>query len=242
MEFVLYLHVRCREHPGKMDIITTPDDAEGICDLSPSRLGTREYWESLYVQELENFKENPEDSGEVWFGKSVETRLIKFITESFPKDTKILDLGCGNGHFLHRLHQKEFSQLHGIDYSHAAVELAKELCPQASFSQMDIFNCEGFETFDLIHDKGTFDAISLRGDQDAFALAKAYSHFVLGCFHLQSFFLITSCNWTQSELVKLFSPFFDQDSNVVIEHSSFSFGGSKGQTVSSVLFKPKKSK
>lgn len=235
-----------------MDPITTnPDFSENkdelrgnddICDLPPSKLGTRDYWEELYQRELENFKENPDDSGEVWFGKSVESRIIKFITDAFPKDARILDLGCGNGHFLHRLHLKGFTRLHGIDYSHSAVELAKELCPQASFAQLDIFNCEKFGEFELVHDKGTFDAISLRGDQRSLNLAKAYAKFVVTGCHPDTSFLITSCNWTREELTRLFQDDFEADPSIQIEHSSFSFGGSKGQTVSSVLFKRTKSK
>lgn len=216
--------------------------SDKICDLPPSKLGTQEYWEELYQRELVNYKENPDDSGEVWFGKSVESRIIKFIIDSFPKDVRILDLGCGNGHFLHRLHLKGYSRLHGIDYSHAAVELAKELCPQASFAQLDIFNCDKIGEFDLVHDKGTFDAISLRGDQNSLSLAKAYAKFVVSCCLDDTSFLITSCNWTREELTRLFQEDFDADPNIQIEHSSYSFGGSKGQTVSSVLFKRKKSK
>uniref|UniRef100_A0A914QDS8 Uncharacterized protein n=1 Tax=Panagrolaimus davidi TaxID=227884 RepID=A0A914QDS8_9BILA len=58
-----------------------------------SRLGTKEYWESHYSNELSNFDENG-DEGEVW---SAENRMIRFISDKVSKNAKILDLGTGNG-------------------------------------------------------------------------------------------------------------------------------------------------
>lgn len=56
--------------------------------------------------ELENFKTHG-DEGEVWFGTSAETRIVKYLTDSKTnKQAKILDLGCGNGSILRRLVRK----------------------------------------------------------------------------------------------------------------------------------------
>ncbi|OMH81568.1 Protein-lysine N-methyltransferase mettl10 [Zancudomyces culisetae] len=48
-------------------------------------------------------------------------------------------------------------------------------------------------------------------------------------------FVITSCNWTQNELVNIFSNDFVAVD--FIKHTNFTFGGQKGQCVSSVVFK-----
>lgn len=215
------------------------NDEVEIEDLPPSRLGTKEYWEMLYQKEMKNYMENPDDSGEVWFGTSVESRIVQFIRQKFSLEISILDIGCGNGHFISRLHQEKFSKLFGMDYSMAAVNLAQEQCPSATFFQADIFesNFTSPHRYDLIHDKGTFDAISLRDGSDCRTLAQTYCDFVKKCSHDDSLLLLTSCNWTLAELVNLFERcgwYLVDEYN--IPHSSFSFGGSKGQTVTSVVF------
>lgn len=68
-------------------------------DLQPSTLGSKEYWDEHYDIELKNF-EHFEDEGDIWFGVSSEERIIKYLASiETPKDARILDLGCGNGHF-----------------------------------------------------------------------------------------------------------------------------------------------
>lgn len=100
---------------------------------------------------------------------------------------------------------------------------------------------------DYAVDKGTFDAISMQPRTEKYptvkCLAKVYSESLLNIMKPGSFFIITSCNWTESELIELFGKsFFDSliyvDFEVIhrIEYPKFAFGGKNGQSVSTVIF------
>jgi len=52
-------------------------------------------------------------------------------------------------------------------------------------------------------------------------------------------FLITSCNWTEEELRGVFEVSGELVYHSTIKYPSFTFGGRKGQTISSVCFKRK---
>lgn len=68
---------------------------------------------------------------------------------------RILDVGCGTGHFLQTLQQrietKTTPELHGIDFSRVAIRQARKLLPHAYFSVQDIYRHK-LETgsFDLV--------------------------------------------------------------------------------------------
>ena len=102
-------------------------------------------WETHYSNELSNFDENG-DEGEVWFGRSAENRMLRFISDKVPKNSKILDLGTGNGSVLRKLRQKGYYNLTGVDYCPEAIELAKkaaeaeenESSPKIDFQVADI--------------------------------------------------------------------------------------------------------
>ena len=54
--------------------------------------------------------------------------MAEWISENYPKDTRILEVGCGNGHLLVQLASEYgFVNLMGCDYSEKAITLAKEI-------------------------------------------------------------------------------------------------------------------
>lgn len=208
-------------------------------------------WDKFYSLEKRNFEEN-EDVGEVWFGTGVERRLVDYFVKNVPLDSCICDVGCGNAHFLHRLKTKNYVNLVGTDYSEHALELAR-LAVESDIKlvQLDLLDASSgnLELFDVVCDKGTWDAISLmpteepqiEGDDNEIipnrvkSLFPKYISTVARLVRKGGLFVITSCNWTKMELLTMFSePYFSFKEEIL--HPSFSFGGSKGQTVTTVVF------
>ncbi|KAF9581371.1 hypothetical protein BGW38_001635 [Lunasporangiospora selenospora] len=74
-------------------------------------------------------------------------------------------------------------------------------------------------------------------DQDMEELAERYPKKVANLMQDDGRLLITSCNWTQDELIQRFSQVFEYESH--IKYPTFRFGGVVGQTISSVIFKKK---
>jgi len=100
---------------------------------------------------------------------------------------------------------------------------------------------EGEEAWDVVLDKGTFDAISLSDETvheqrlDEIYIQKVGEYVKEDTGIL----LITSCNWTEDELKSKFLAggvlsFFGR-----IKYPSFTFGGATGSTIASVAFKRK---
>ncbi|XP_053688214.1 EEF1A lysine methyltransferase 2 [Sabethes cyaneus] len=215
---------------------------EPIEELESSELGTKDYWETSYESEMRNYKDHG-DVGEIWFDEDSQLRIIRWIEkqeESISQDDAVIDLGCGNGMLLIELAREGYSNLTGVDYSPNAVELAQaitkdqELC--ITFKVADLLSRTDVESlghFKVVHDKGTYDAISLN-PEDSKSMREIYMHSVYRLLTDDGFFVLTSCNWTQQELVKSFEKYFQLYQ--VIPTPSFQFGGSVGNVVTSVVF------
>jgi hypothetical protein len=92
--------------------------------------------------------------------------------------------------------------------------------------------------FDIVLDKGTFDAISLSSETDASGRRafETYGAKVEPLMKVGGYFVIVSCNWTEEEVRKWF------ESPTLVWHErvkfpSFRFGGKEGSTVCCVCFK-----
>eukprot|EP01117_Protostelium_nocturnum_P007344 TRINITY_DN2628_c0_g1_i1.p1 TRINITY_DN2628_c0_g1~~TRINITY_DN2628_c0_g1_i1.p1 ORF type:complete len:220 (-),score=88.99 TRINITY_DN2628_c0_g1_i1:65-724(-) len=215
---------------------------KGEDHFQPSKLGTQEYWDDAYDNELKNFEENG-DIGEIWFGSDCLRRVVTFVEKlSYldPSSSSILDLGTGNGATLFKLAKKGFKKLVGVDYSVPSIELAKKIAEKKeldiNFLQDDILDSKLNDKFDLILDKGTFDAISLSEDRES--NQRKYIETVLKLLsNDSSFFLITSCNYNGEELNRLFGNDFKFHSE--IKYPTFRFGGQEGSTVTSYCWQRK---
>ncbi|KAG9292842.1 hypothetical protein G9A89_016204 [Geosiphon pyriformis] len=254
------------------DRLNQDDGDKTELEFGISELGTKEYWDALYEREITNFTDN-RDIGEVWFGESAVEKMVNWITTNSPsKSTKILDLGCGNGHLLLTLAFKNYTNLTGIDYSPFAITLAKSISKHHGYEHIikyavfDIFsprmssNMNDSENdlvklllhdenkteiaYDIVLDKGTYDAISLNPDivrQQKLGEKDLYPELVKTLVKEETgIFLITSCNWTEEELKSRFGDEFVYHSH--IKHPRFAFGGATGQTISTVAFRPKSEK
>jgi SAM-dependent methyltransferase len=178
--------------------------------------------------------------------------------------TSFLDLGTGNGHLLFALREEGFAgYMLGVDYSATSVQLAtqiertrRERSQQADddeitgslasieFQEFNILsaNASVSRQFDVMLDKGTFDAISLSSELDSQGrrTSEQYRSRIKPFLRKCGLFIITSCNWTEDELRKWFEV-QDDDFKFVFEdrlrYPTFRFQGQEGQTVVTLCFR-----
>ncbi|KAJ2352651.1 Protein-lysine N-methyltransferase efm4 [Coemansia erecta] len=236
--------------------MSSKPDTQDTSSFNASRLGRKDHWNSVYDLELTNFNASG-DIGEVWFGESAAAKMVTWVCKNIDNpDARIIDIGCGNGHLLLELASEGFTQLTGTDYSEQAVELARsiaqkrpEYADRVTFVVQDFLDSRDVDRvveggkFDVVLDKGTYDAICLMpsnessdGGVDQRAI-DVYPQSVVRSLSDDGVFLITSCNWTEDELVARFAQYLQCIGRV--KHGSFMFGGSVGQTVATVAFKKK---
>ncbi|KAF8986213.1 S-adenosyl-L-methionine-dependent methyltransferase [Cyathus striatus] len=232
-------------------------------ELKPSKLGTKEYWDKVYGEELTNFEEIG-DEGEIWyvfhrFGEETVEKMVEWSLENVPPTSQptVLEIGSGNGTLLLGLLEAGYnpSLLCGIDYSADAVRLARNVAKthegeSVTFNQCDFLIEDPIglpymnpgkhsNIWDLLLDKGTYDAIAL-GEKDDTGRSPAWKYPARAARLLKpgGYFLITSCNFTEEELK---SSFVTPESGFVyhsrIQHPVYTFGGKSGSVVSSVAFR-----
>lgn len=226
------------------------EEEEEEVDYDPSKpfeskLGNKDYWDKFYVKEIKQFDNNSELIGEVWFGEQVQNKIVAHINEKFnDKNLKILDVGCGNAAFILKLAKLKYTNLFGMDYSEISIDLSKKILKDKlddnTFNtihlfQEDISQPNGTEKdFNIIHDKGTFDAFLSNKEHSV----STYIDYILKKSLNGTIFTLTSCNYSQPELTKMFlyeNSNFELIDNV--PHKSFNFGGSAGQVVTSLILK-----
>lgn len=116
--------------------------------------------------------------------------------------------GCGNGMLLIELYKKGFNNLNGVDYSKNAIDLATAISEREDCSinffvgniLEDVFET----TYKVALDKGTYDAISL-DPEDPKTKRLTYITNIHKILADKGIFIITSCNWTDIELIQQFN-------------------------------------
>jgi SAM-dependent methyltransferase len=186
--------------------------------------------------------------GEIWFDESSQIRVIKWLKKNkIAHDTSILDIGTGNACMLVELYNEGYHKLVGIDYSEKSVELAKKItqdneCLGVELKVVDILTNamqQQLGVFDIIHDKGTFDAIGLM--HNAQENLKTYVQNVSTILNDDhGYLIITSCNFTETELVDKFGSHFEKLETLPTQ--TFQFGGKVGNKTTSLVFTKKKRK
>lgn len=145
---------------------------------------------------------------------------------------------------LVELYREGYKNLTGIDYSANAVTLAKQIASDQNMNiayemldlldSNDILRKFGTKTFDVVHDKGTYDAISLHPDNPA----EKRAQYIENLFKLTSsdgLLILSSCNWTDAELCASLNGKFQLYKG--IPTPTFKFGGSVGSVVTQIVFK-----
>uniref|UniRef100_F1L445 Protein-lysine N-methyltransferase n=1 Tax=Ascaris suum TaxID=6253 RepID=F1L445_ASCSU len=210
-----------------------------------SALGTKEYWEERYKIELENY-EDFRDEGEIWFGRSAENRAIRyFLDAGLRKDSRIIDLGCGNGSMLRHLRRLKFSHLTGVDYCEDAIRLAKSIAereatntdmPSINFQVVDLLEDNTLtDRYDIVMDKGTWDAMSLSSQKER--RLSRYRNFIVNITTIKGLFIIFSCNFTKEELRKQFECKELCLETEIASTNSIMFGGKSGVTSTGAIFR-----
>lgn len=158
------------------------------------------------------------------FGEDSVEKMVDWAQDYIPKDPapSILEIGAGNGVLLFALQEAGYdgNRILGVDYSEDAVNLARIIgahrgdgCKNVEFETCDFLKdlpapLQGMvkAEWDLVLDKGTFDAIAL-GEKDAEGRSPAdgYPPRIGQVVKLGGYFLITSCNFTEEELKTKFA-------------------------------------
>lgn len=169
--------------------------------------------------------------------------MVAWAAKHVVPETAVLDVGCGNGHLLFGLADEGFTKLHGVDYSEPAIELCRRLAEEnersdIEFSVLDLCTPDALPEdllgkYGLIMDKGTFDAITLATGSPK--PTDLYKDSVARLLKPDGLLLVTSCNWTQDELVKEFER-SGWKYHAHVKYPTFRFGGVQGQTVWCVAF------
>jgi hypothetical protein len=94
--------------------------------------------------------------------------------------------------------------------------------------------------FDIVLDKGTFDAVSLSDDAKQTRVCEVYPDIARRLVKRGGFLVVTTCNWTEEELVRWFVGDREKGDRLIVwgrvEYPVFRFGGCEGQGVCTVCF------
>jgi EEF1A lysine methyltransferase 2 len=182
---------------------------------------------------------------QIRFGEDSVEKMVDWTVENCPPSAEnppfILDIGSGNGFLLFSLAEAGYqpSALCGIDYSPDATRLATLISESRSareisfkacnFLSEDVPSLPGMSgehpcVWDLLLDKGTYDAIALgTKDENGRSPAEAYPERAIRLIKPGGFFLITcelffflsfmeghsvcvaACNFTEEELKAAFA-------------------------------------
>jgi len=138
-------------------------------ELLPQKLShfsSKTYWDDFFVKWKRST--TSEESFE-WYGTWSDVRLI---VKARCQSCKVLNIGCGNSSLAEDMLHDGFTEIVSVDFSEIAInEMKKKTAgqPGLSFEVMDILDLKEAwtDTFDVVMDKGTLDAMIHDDDKDA---------------------------------------------------------------------------
>ena len=221
-------------------------------------------WDTTYTRDLSIHIDTPTHTGQDWFSDhDASTKVLRYLLTSSalkldPATTSFFDLGTGNGEMLFLLRGEGGcrGRMIGVDYSDTSVEFCRkrrqvlqkdaknedEDFEEIDFEPWDIMRSsvkeDWIEGFDVVLDKGTFDAISLSEETDVEGTrtCEGYRARVEVLVKQGGYLLVTSCNWTEDEL-KVWFEGGQLKAVGRVEYPVFRFGGHTGQSISTICFR-----
>jgi len=207
------------------------------------------------VLEEEEEEEEEEDDGEVGVEANAKDQIVEISALESHRDPQVLEVG--------HLQEIRFEEW---DILASGNEQLLDATSSGDDEQLDWFPYS-MKGFDIVLDKGTFDAISLcdenyteRDNSTSSAdksnhtrYSKVVQHRVCERYpgiarrlvRPGGFLIVTSCNWTEDEIIEWFTRTKGADGNNSlvffdrVEYPKFRFGGCEGQGVCTVCFQKK---
>jgi 2-polyprenyl-3-methyl-5-hydroxy-6-metoxy-1,4-benzoquinol methylase len=120
------------------------------------------------------------------FRKSMELRYRKTVAGCRPIEAKrVLDVGCGPGHYGITLARNGAAEVKGIDFAEGMIELAREQANAAGVSNRCTFGVQDFFSF---APEESFDYVIVMGVMDYIADPKPFVERVLSMTRGRAFF------------------------------------------------------
>ncbi|KAJ3694380.1 hypothetical protein LUZ60_009860 [Juncus effusus] len=169
------------------------------------------FCDANYAEDLANFQEN-NHSNDLWFEGELLEVLVRWTknlclngTDKNLSAFNVLDVGTGSGRLLQELSKQGFSNLVGIDFSEAAIEVARNRAnrdgfPNISFSVDDVLETKLEKKFQLVMDRGTLDSIGFHPDGPVKRMM--YWESVSRLVAPGGFLVVTSCNSSKDDLIQ----------------------------------------
>ena len=105
-------------------------------------------WDEIFEDDIKNIKNLLYDDPYCAVAKSP---YLPYLLNQLPKDSKILESGCGIGQWLIFLMEMNYKNLYGIDYASQTIERMQKMYPQLNYSIGNILKTD--------YDDGYFDAV-----------------------------------------------------------------------------------
>ncbi len=126
----------------------------GVCKKMDTKrnIGGRDHWQKIYTTKNEDELS--------WFQRypTVSMQLVHSL--NLDLNSKVIDVGSGDGRFIEALLEKGYREIPGLDISEAAIQRAKTRLAEKSglvkWIASDILNFEPLSKYDLWHDRATF--------------------------------------------------------------------------------------
>ena len=163
--------------------------------MSNRPYGSKEYWDKRYSK-CEAQRATDDETNE-WLLSYADIRGILAAAMPLGKDSRVLDVGCGNSKLLPDLRDNGHSgELVGIDIS--GISVARTVCGGKDIQVEEVdattaYTVFGADAFEVVLDKSTIDAM-LCDDTDGMTTVRSYAQQVSGLLCVGGCFFVVSHN------------------------------------------------